>query len=64
LITLYSSAAAVYEFVSSYTDSFVTTLAKNILGFVVFVVSLWFFVTLLVLSSYHVRILTKGLTNN
>jgi hypothetical protein len=64
LLTLYSVAVTIYEFVSSYKDSFVATLANNILVVIVFVVALWFFVTLLVLCSYHVRILTKGLTTN
>jgi hypothetical protein len=63
-LTLYSSAVAIYQFVESYKESFLMTLGNNVLGAIVLLLALWFFVSLLVLCAYHMKILNRGLTTN
>lgn len=63
-LTSYSSAIAIYQFVDSYSGSFLAALGNNVLGAIVLVLAVWFFGSLLVLCVYHMKILTKGLTTN
>jgi hypothetical protein len=64
VLTGYTTAVTVYDFVVNFNGDYTARLFPNISLTIVFVFSLWFFGSLVVLVVYHVKILAKGLTTN
>lgn len=63
-LTGFTTAVTVYDFVVNFTGSYTARLFPNIVLTIVFIISIWFFVSLVVLVVYHVKILVKGVTTN